>query len=381
MLQSIKKIYREWCNYRTFSTLKPDNNRLIFYSEGHSNWVHFEPIIKSLREDFGKEIIYLTSDENESKFLSSHEGITSFYIGNGIIRTMLFTWLKAKVMVMTMPDLQTFHIKRSIHPVNYVYVHHSMVSCHMIYKPNAFDHFDTIFCVGPHHIEEIRSWESLKQLKQKRLIRHGYGRLDKLIQEQGLNDEDHSVSHPARILIAPSWGNNSILERHSGTFIKLLLEKGFHVTLRPHPQTRYYNSSILDTIEKELCSYENFIFEEKITLTKSLIESDLMVSDWSGAALEFAFSRLKPVLFVDVPRKVNNPEYQILNIEPIEVFIRNEIGLIMPEDQLPEMSTYIEKIMKEASIYPERIRQCREKFIYNIGESGKVGAKEIIGLI
>ena len=33
-----------------------------------------------------------------------------------------------------------------------------------------------------------------------------------------------------------------------------------------------------------------------------------MVSDWSGVAMEFAFGLERPVLFIDVPRKTNNPE-------------------------------------------------------------------------
>ena len=32
-----------------------------------------------------------------------------------------------------------------------------------------------------------------------------------------------------------------------------------------------------------------------------------MVSDWSGAALEYSFGLKKPVIFLDLPKKVNNP--------------------------------------------------------------------------
>ena len=57
-----------------------------------------------------------------------------------------------------------------------------------------------------------------------------------------------------------------------------------------------------------------------------------MVSDWSGAALEYAFGLERPVLFVDVPRKVNNPEYERLGIEPFEASVREQIGrVVAPE--------------------------------------------------
>ena len=35
----------------------------------------------------------------------------------------------------------------------------------------------------------------------------------------------------------------------------------------------------------------------------SLYQSDLMISDWSGVAFEYAFAFNKPVIFCDVPKK------------------------------------------------------------------------------
>ena len=48
---------------------------------------------------------------------------------------------------------------------------------------------------------------------------------------------------------------------------------------------------------------------------------------WSGIRLCFGLD--KPVLFVDVPRKINNPDYEEIEIEPFESIIRDKIGVIM----------------------------------------------------
>src|SRR5438093_13437904 len=54
-------------------------------------------------------------------------------------------------------DLDAYHLMRSAaYPVHYVYVFHSMVSSHMVFRPKAYDAYDTILCVGPHHTREIR---------------------------------------------------------------------------------------------------------------------------------------------------------------------------------------------------------------------------------
>ena len=48
-------------------------------------------------------------------------------------------------------------------------------------------------------------------------------------------------------------------------------------------------------------------------------------------AIDFALGR--PVLYIDTPRKINNPEYQKIDLVPLEESIRIEIGdLLAPED-------------------------------------------------
>ena len=54
------------------------------------------------------------------------------------------------------------------------------LATHTIYRKGAFDHFDSIFCVGHHHIEEISATESVYNLNHKNLVAYGYGLVDKL---------------------------------------------------------------------------------------------------------------------------------------------------------------------------------------------------------
>ena len=85
------------------------------------------------------------------------------------------------VLVMTMPDLNSFFLKKSAHPVHYVYVFHAINSAQMIYLKHSFDAYDTILCCGPHHVRELRELENLNGLQPRKLIEHGYGRLDTLL--------------------------------------------------------------------------------------------------------------------------------------------------------------------------------------------------------
>ena len=89
-----------------------------------------------------------------------------------------------------------------------------------------------------------------------------------------------------------------------------------------------------------------FNYEENIADQESLHSSDIMISDWSGAALDYAFGLSKPVLFIDVPRKINNPDYKEIDVEPIEIFIRGKIGDVIKLDEISNINKTIEKVSK-----------------------------------
>ena len=73
-------------------------------------------------------ICYITSVKDDPIFKLKNSKIKSFYIGDGAARTKFFLTLKAKIMIMDMPDLNSFHIKRSmVFPVHYVYLFHSTI--------------------------------------------------------------------------------------------------------------------------------------------------------------------------------------------------------------------------------------------------------------
>ena len=106
----------------------------------------------------------------------------------------------------------------------------------------------------------------------------------------------------------------------------------------------------------------------------------MLVTDWSGIALEYAFGTERPVLFIDVPRKVWNPDYQRWGIEPVEVSLRAEIGLVMQPDDVSRIGHTVEQLIEQGGSYRERIRQCRSKYVYHFGSSATVGARHVLEL-
>ena len=117
--------------------------------------------------------------------------------------------------------------------------------------------------------------------------------------------------------------------------------------------------------------------ETDVTSEESLHSSDIMISDWSGAALEYAFGLERPVLFIDLPRKVRNPGYEEISCVPIEVVLRPEIGAVVPPDAVHTVPSQIEQLAGDPVGYRERLKESRQKWVYNVGSSGAVGADYI----
>ena len=378
MTFSISLFIRAWKEVSSFQSLELEARSIVFYAEDAASAVHYESILKELTGGLGHEVLYLTSSPDDPILSTKNDKIRTFYIGNGAARTYLFANLKAHVLVMTMPDLETFHIKRSrVYPVHYIYVFHSIVSTHLIYRKSAFDHFDTLLCVGPHHVEEIRAAEAAYGLRKKNLIAHGYGRLDSLIKEHAARNQQVpvEVNNKKVILVAPSWGPNGLLETRGLDIVAILLEAGYHVVVRPHPVTIRKYPKAVEALKHKFGQNRDFVLETDIRSQESLHSSHCMISDWSGVALEYAFTSERPVIFVDVPKKINNPDYEDIPCEPLEVAIRTKIGEVVPLDQLNKIPDKIELVCGGLDNFRERIRQIRSLTVFNLGRSGVVAAE------
>tara|TARA_Y100000310_G_C20691079_1_gene822251 strand:+ start:256 stop:1428 length:1173 start_codon:yes stop_codon:yes gene_type:complete len=373
----------EWKELERFDKSSDEDRSIVFYVENEYYTIYLKSLIETLVNEYGLKVSYVTSSKTDPLLKSTNKNISSFYIGDGVVRTKFFLNLKAKILIMTMPDLETFHIKKSkVYPVHYVYLFHSMVSTHLVYRRSAFEHFDSIFCVGNYQLDEIRSTEKLYNLKPKNLIRYGYGHLDNLLEKYSkrirLPKNNENKLH---ILLAPSWSDDGLFENFGEKVIDILLREGYKVTFRPHPMTQKKSKKKINRMSEKFSKNESFLLEQNIFNFDSFLLSDIMITDWSGAALEFAFAFEKPVLFIDVPKKINNPEYEKIPQVPIEVSIREKIGKIILPTDLELIPNEIKMLYGQTKELRDKITKIRNELIFNVGESKKDGAEEIIKLL
>jgi YidC/Oxa1 family membrane protein insertase len=135
------------------------------------------------------------------------------------------------------------------------------------------------------------------------------------------------------------------------------------------------------SIEKIFSSNPNFKLELDLPNFDSFLFSDVMISDWSGVALEFAFAFEKPVLYIDVPKKIRNPDFKDISQIPIEVSIREKIGKIISPLEIKHISTEIEMLKQKSSEIKKDIRNIREKEIFNIGSKNTISLNKFLEIL
>ena len=201
---------------------------VVFYAEHEGYRPNFEGLLDELRQRRGWEMCYVTSDAEDPMLGAPMAGVRPFYLKT--LLPFFMALVNCRVFVMTLTDLNRFHLKRSINDVHYVYVFHSLVSTHMMYHDGAFDHYDSILCVGPHHVDEIRAYEHQRGLPPKTLVEAGYYRLERVHAAYETCRAQHpAASGKTTVLVAPSWGKDNVLESCGKPVVSALLRAGHNV--------------------------------------------------------------------------------------------------------------------------------------------------------
>ena len=144
IIKFLKNSFSSLVDYKKYLNLPKNKREIIFYAEKESDFVFFKDIIYDLTLNKNIEVTYITSDPNDSILKKKIKNLFKFYIGNIYMRQIFFKTLNTKIFVMTLPGLGDIQIQKSKFSVHYIYIPHTLVSTHMIFKEDAFDNFDFV---------------------------------------------------------------------------------------------------------------------------------------------------------------------------------------------------------------------------------------------
>lgn len=370
---------KEKQDYKKFFSIA--NKHLVFYSESNGFYKYYQGIIEYLLKNTNIVIHYITSDFHDAIFEmeKKYSNIKAYYIEEKKLITLMMK-MDADVVVMTMPDLQNYHIKRSYvrKDIEYIYIPHGMDSLNLTMRTGSMDHYDTVFVTGKYQKEEALKTNELHHLENRKIMEWGYSLLDTMIEEYKKNKVKNKEK---TILIAPSWQKDNIVDLCLEELLNQLKDNNYKVVVRPHPQQVRHMKEKFEKMKEDYSDNKNIVIQTDFSSNDTVFNADLMITDWSAIAYEYAFTTKKPVIFIDTPMKIMNPDYQELDIEPFNIWARNEIGKVLKIEDISKISEMIEEIDKANKEYSNKISKFVSDSVYNIGSSSEIGANYIINTI
>jgi YidC/Oxa1 family membrane protein insertase len=355
---------------------------VVFYSEKSGFWKYYKDIVEELLKRSNLRVHYITNDPDDQIFeIAKREPrIIPYYIGVKKLITLMMK-LDADMIIMTTPDLENFHLKRSYirKDIEYIYTPHECMSMHLGFREDAFDHFDTLLIAGPPQMAEMKKREEVFNLPKKNLVPCGYVLIDDLIADQEKRPPKPEGDRK-QILIAPSWNEDNLLDCCVNELITSLMAPDRRIIVRPHPEYMKRYKPRMDALMKqwEGKTGEGLMFETDFSSNSTIYESDLLVTDWSAIANDYAYSTLRPVLCINTKVKMQNYNWKKLGITPIDFTQRDLIGKSLNKDQLDQVNDVATEMLDHPEEWSEKILEIREKNLYNIGHCGQAAAEYII---
>jgi len=356
--------------------------RIVFYAEYAGSYPVYEGLILELKKRYGKPFCYITSDWSDP-ILKTHDPLVRTFYFDKLVPFVMAS-IGAEVVLMTMPGLDMHHIKRSPRGVHYVYVFHAAHSCNATYEFGAFQHYDSILCVGPHQAAELRKQEELYGFKPKALVEAGYYCIERIHEGYRKYRETcpDKSSDKAVVMFAPTWERNFTLSNYAAPIVESLRDEGHEIIVRLHPETPRRFPEWVSEFSARHKDDPGFALEMSGVTNESLFRADVLITDWSGITPEYAYGTERPVLFLDgVPQKINNPRYEELGLEPNEAMLRRTVGRIVLVDEIPSIGKHVNQVMAERDSFRERILRLRSQYLYNFGRSSEVGVEHIFKVI
>lgn len=351
---------------------------IVIYGESANYWGTFRPLL----EEFAKRNIpveYLTSTKDDPCFKAGlPECITCRYIGTGNAAYTILNFIKADVMVLTTPGVGVLQIRRSKGVNKYIHVVHSLGEFYH-YKLFSLDYYDAVICNGKYQVNTVRALEEVRGTKPKELLIAGCPYLDGIVKRK--LEAGDTPRDPNCVLVAPSWGKNSLLNRFGATVPKVLAEAGYNVILRPHPQSYIADIALMEELESELSGYSNITWDKNPDGFASLNKASILISDFSGVVFDFSFVFLRPVITVfDDTRDSGGTEAFDLKDEPSwEAEVLPKVGHTLTIPDLENLPELVRQTISETG-WSERIRKLRDDNIANFGSAAKPVVDAILRL-
>jgi len=260
--------------------------------------------------------------------------------------------------------------------------------------------FDVFFLYGPleRDLFELIKKEKPESTHHIKMMNIGYPKLDDLLQgkyhrEQVLTDLGLEPQRPT-VIYAPAWDPAGSLRTYGTQVVEALLAipdvnvivKLHPVSLEPSqsPYFEFYTGGV-DWIDhfKLFEKLPNFRHVTDYLINPLLAAADVMVTDFSGVALEF-MTQDRPVIYIDCPGFYEKAlkewgQDAALARDDERLNAGRNAGIVVKD--LTELAVAVRRSLSNPEEFAEKRLALIERFLYNPGKGAEAAADAIINLL
>lgn len=324
----------------------------------------FKPICDEM-EKRGEKLVYLTAEEDDPLLKENYENVRTEFLGEGNRAYARMNMLKADVVLSTTPGLDVYQWKRSRDVKWYAHVLHAAGDVTM-YRMFGIDYYDAMLLSGDFQIKQVRDLEALRGLPEKEAKLVGIPHMDAL--RERLLQAGSAPDHETTILLAPSWGPSSILNKYGKKMIDELIATGYKVIIRPHPQTFVSEKDMIEPLMKAYPETDKLVWDRNIDNFDTLNQSDILISDFSGVVLDYALVFDRPVICAET--SFDNGIYDSWWLGEREWIFEtlDKIGVKLTPDNMDNIKELVEKALTDTKLKEGRDKARAESWA-NMGKS------------
>ena len=381
ILGALRYVFKSWfVKLRFFLSggrkVKDDGDKLplVIFSEGKQYWNVFNPVCREL-EERGIEAVYMTASEEDPALKNEYKHIKTEFIGTGNKAFAKLNFLNADIVLATTPGLDVYQWKRSREVKSYVHMFHAAGDV-TLYRMFGVDYYDALLISGDYQEKQIRDLEGLRNLPAKEIVKVGIPYMDEMLARFKKNPTMNKIDGKVTVLLAPSWGPSAILSKYGKKIIDVLLETGYHVIVRPHPQSFTSEKDLMDGLMKEYPNSEQLEWNRDADNFEVLKRSDILISDFSGVIFDFALVYDKPVIYADTSFDDSVYDAWWLDSKLWTFEILPYLGMQLNADNMGKLKEMIDQCINE-----EKYAEGRKKAIADTWAYQGEGAKRVVDFI
>ena len=191
-----------------------------------------------------------------------------------------------------------------------------------------------------------------------------------------------NIDNKKTVLFAPSWNYNkkNLLNEYGIYILDFLTKNKFQVIFRPHNEHYKRSKKIISEIIKKYSSLSNFYFDKEMSNMNSLKKSEILITDNSTIGMEFSLTFYKPTVYLNYTEKIHNPDFKVLNIEPLEEIFKRQLGYSLNVNNLDEIDDiYLNRLSNKIDL-KNKCEEFKKKYLTNTGNSTNIASKNLISI-